>query len=323
VPSGKVGFVLHSPTSGLSNLILDGGAQAANSAISVGGSAAATTAVQTVTVENFKDAGIVVAAGAVTLGPGLEAKGNGTTATPAPGVWVAGGNAIFTGSAAAGNAGHTSVHDNTQHGVLVTGTGFITIASSVAATAPGVAYVDFDDNHVAGIWISQTPALVTIAQANVVNGVEVTGTVAGNGIHVEGGTFFTLTNSYVVGNHESGVEISPFGGIGAGNSSIANIDLGTIVAPGGNVLQGPINNLTNNVSGVCLRLPPAGGSSGQTLKAAGDVWSASLDCRTDTTGNVTHAATCANGVDIGGIGGATADGGVNGNTANVSVCSLQ
>lgn len=318
VVAAKSGFILDSATSGISNLVIDGNTNAANSGVVVGGNAAATTTVSNATVQNFKNAGIVVGAGAVTLGPGLTVKGNGTNAAPAPGIAVPGGNAIITGTAAAGTAGHTSISSNSQHGVLVSNKGYITVnGSATAVTTTGTAFVDFDNNQIAGIWIAQTPTAVTLAQTNVVSGVEVTGIVTGNGIHVEGGSFFTLRNSYVVGNHDSGVVIVPFGAGATANTSIANIDLGQTLTPGGNTLQGPVNNQTNPVSGVCLNIPAAA-ASGQTLNAAGDIWSATVDCRTDATGKVTHAAGCANGVDIGGILGTG-----NTNTANVSVCSLQ
>jgi hypothetical protein len=323
VAAGKAGFILDAPSSGLSNLVIDGAANTATSGIAAyGGSAVASTQVTNVTVQNFLASGIVVGtvnkqatAGAVTLGPGVVVTGNGTTMKPAPGVAVTSGTATITGAA---GAGHTSVHGNTQHGILVTGSGFVTISGSAPATAPGVATVDADNNAIAGLWISQMPGGVTSSQTNMVTGLEVTGTVGGNGVHVEGGSFLTMTNSYIVGNHASGVVVSSSGNGPAANSVITGINFGKIGAPGGNTFQGPIDNLTNPVAGICLAIPAAvTAGAAQTLSAEGNIWSSTVDCKT-SAGSVTHTAACANGIDIGGIGGAN-----NRNTADVAMCTLQ
>jgi hypothetical protein len=332
VAAGKIGFALASPNSGLTNLIIDGSSNTAASGIAVyGGSATATTVVQKTTVQNFLGAGILVGtrgkaatAGAVTLGPALDVTGNGTTKAVAPGIWISSGTATITGSAATGTAGHTSIHGNTQHGVFVTGTGSVQInpgSVGMSASAAGQAYVDLDGNNVAGLYIVQTPGN-TPPPTNVVQGVEIMGTVAGNGIHVQGGSSLTLRGSFVVGNKDNGVDITPYGTGATANVSLAGIDLGTsAVVPGLNTLQGNGGSVPNNgTTGVCLAIPAGTATTGQTLNAAGNIWGG-IDCATGT-GTVSHTGGCAagSGTDIGGIGGT---GSANKNTASVSSCTLQ
>jgi hypothetical protein len=330
VSAGKVGFALAAAKSGLSNLVIDGAANTATTGIAVtGGSASATTIVQNVTVQNFAATGILVGtanksntAGAVTLGPNLIVTGNGTSTKPAPGLTISSGMAIVTGTASAGHNGHTSISGNTQHGILVTGSGYVEInpsTSGMSVSGTGQAYVDLDNNNVAGLFIAQTPTAVTAADTNEVYGVEIVGTVAGNGIHVEGGSFLTVTGSYVVGNHLSGIDITTYGTGSNASSSIAGINLGTALAPGLNTLQGTGNSSVNPVAGVCLGIPAAASAVGaQTLNAAGNIWGG-VDCHT-TTGTVSHTTGCQAGsdTDIGGIGG-----NANKNSALVSTCTLQ
>jgi len=318
--ANKVGFVLNAPLSGLSNLTIDGAANNALSGIAIyGGSALGTTVVQSVTVTGTVGPGVGVGtlngqttAGMATIGPGVVVTKSGTTANPEPGILVTSGNVIITGSAAVGAAGHTSINNNTQHGITVTGTGFVTITgNSTAATAVGQAYVDGNNNVVAGLFVAQTPALVTALQTNVVTGLEVTGTSAGNGIRIAGGSYVKLRNSFVLGNAQSGLVIPPGPG---GNTILANIDVGTALSPGRNTLQGPLSNLTNPVAGVCLAIVKAG----QTLSAAGNIFGVNKDCVTNVGAVLTSGGACQNGVDIGGVGGPG-----NANTATVTTCTLQ
>ena len=330
VSAGKVGFALDATGSGLNNLVIDGSTNTATTGIAVyGGSAAQSTQVQSVTVQNFLATGILVGAlnkaatsGAVTLGPGLVVTGNGTSAKPAPGVTITSGMAIITGTAGAGTAGHTSIHNNTQHGVLVLNSGYVQINpgnAGMSASAAGQAYVDLDENTVAGLFIAQNPALVTaLGNTDQVQDVEIVGISGGNGIHVEGGSFLNLIGSYVVGNKASGVYIGTYGNGATANNSIAGINLGTsAVLPGLNTLQSTASPNAN--AGVCLGIPAAA-TTGQTLSAAGNIWDG-VNCVT-TAGVVSHTGGCAAGsdTDIGGIGGG---GGGNKNTANVSTCTLQ
>jgi len=317
-PANKIAFTLDAPLSGLSNLTIDGAANNASGGIAIyGGSALTTTVVQSVTVTGTVGPGVVVStlngqttAGMATIGPGVLVTKSGTTLNPEPGILVMSGNVIITGSAAAG-AGHTSISNNTQHGISVSGTGFVTITgNSTAATAVGQAYVDANNNVVAGLFVAQTPALVTALQTNVVTGLEVTGTSAGNGLRITAGSYIKLRNSFVLGNSQSGV-IIPTGT--AGNTSLANIDLGTALSPGRNTLQGPLSNLTNPVAGVCLAI----GKAGETLNAAGDIFGVNKDCVLNVGAHLTSGG-CQNGVDIGGIGGVG-----NANTATVTTCTLQ
>jgi hypothetical protein len=334
VAPGKVGFILDAPNSGLNGPTVDGATNTGLEGIAVyGGSSATTTVVQNVTVSNFEGPGIVVGksngkattAGAVTLGPGLDVTGNGTTAKPEPGVLLAAGTATITGSAATG-AGHTSIHANTQHGVLVDGTAYVNVnpGTTTAATGLGQAYVDVDNNAVAGLWISQSAA-VTNASQNTVDFLEASG-MGANGIHVNGGSFFTLRGSFVVGNHDSGVFIGA--GAGTNADSLANIDLGDTTTDGQNTLQGPIGTsvLTNQAAGVCVGIPdPTGAAAGQTLLAVGNTWgvantTTAIQCeKTATGGALTHTAACTNGVDLGGVGPTT----TGTNSANISICTYQ
>lgn len=317
VVAGKAGFELNAPSSGLSNLVIDGNTNQATTGIAVlTGAVTATTSVVNVTVQNFLRPGIAVGGGGVTLGPGLDVTGNGTTANPAPGVQIVGGTATIVGTAAAGTAGHTSIHANTQHGVLVEEAGGVTITGgSTPVTAANTAFVDLDANHVAGLWISQTPGNATVP-TNAVTGVEITGIIAGNGIRVTGGSSLVLRGSYVVGNADSGVDITAFGAGVTSNVSLAGIDLGSANVDGNNTLQGTGSSV-NPVAGVCVGIPAAA-TNGQTLNAVGNVWG-SVNCAT-TAGTVSHTNNCQNGsdTDIGGIKGTG-----NANSALVTMCTLQ
>lgn len=342
ITNGKVGFILDAANSGLNGPTLDGGLTTTGATpgltgiAAFGGSSAVTTQVQNVTVQNFAGPGIVVGksnnkattAGAVTLGPGLIVAANGTTTKNEPGVVISAGSATVTGTAGAGT-GHTSIHGNTQHGILVDGTGSVSInpTSTTAAGAAGVAYVDLDGNNVAGLWISQTVGN-TAPATNTVNFVEATGTVTGNGIHVNGGSSLVLRGSFVVGNKASGVFIGS-NGTGAANNNIALIDLGDVASDGQNTLQGPIGTnpvLTNELAGVCVNITaPTGTATGQTLNAVGNLWgvansSTQISCeKTGAGGKLTHATGCADAIDVGGIGTTTAGA----NTANVATCTYE
>ena len=237
---------------------------------------------------------------------------------------VSAGTASVIGTAAAGSPGHTSINNNTQHGILVDGTGYVTINQSLTtnvATAMGQAYVDLDDNNVAGLWIAQAGA--TSSQTNAVSFVEASGIKTGNGIHVNGGSFLTLRGSFLVGNHDSGVFVGA--GTGATADTISGIDLGDTTTDGQNTLQGPIGSLNNPVAGVCLGIPaPTGTTAGQTLLAVGNTWGVvnvgTVSCeKTGAGGKLSHAATCGNGVDLGGVGTTT----TGTNTADISICTYQ
>jgi hypothetical protein len=321
VGAGKIGFALGAGASGLSNLVIDGSTNTATTGIAAyGGSSATTTTVKSVTVQNFAGSGVLVGtkdkastAGAVSLGPSLNVTGNGTTAKPAPGIWISSGTASITGSAGAGTTGHTSIHGNTQHGILVTGPGYVQIlagASQPTASAAGVAYVDLDDNHIAGLFIAQTPS--NSLQTNTVQDVEIVGTIAGNGIHVEGGSQLTLSGSYVAGSANSGIDVSPYGTGASANNSVAGINLGTIALAGKNTLQGA-GSAANSYAGICLRLP---NTAAQTLNAAGNIFG-TINCGASTSA-LSHTAGCTAGAqtDVGGIGGTA-----NTNAITVSGCT--
>ena len=124
----------------------------------------------------------------------------------------------------------------------------------------------------------------------------------------------TLRNSYVGGNHVSGVAIVAFGAGATANSDMSGIDLGTSSSQGYNVLQDATD--LNRSAGVCIGVA----ASGQTLSAVGDLWGG-VNCSTGGSGGaLTHTAGCGatSGVDLGGIGT-----GANANTAAVSSCTLQ
>jgi hypothetical protein len=321
--AGKNGFTLNAASSGLTNLIIDGATNTSGSAVVVGpGAVPATTVVNHVTVQNTGAAGIVVnnakatsVAYGATFGPALVVTKSGTATKVAPGMSVGGsGTAIIKGT---DGTGHTSFNTNTQHGLFVNGTAFVTVNAGTTnvATAPGQATVDFDNNAVAGIWISQTPTGVTASQLNTISDAEITGITGGNGLHITGGSFVQLQGSYINGNHASGVILTTLGAGASANSSLSGIDLGTSTSPGNNTLQGAGNAQVNPVAGICLGIPI---TAGQTLNAAGNIFGA-VNCAT-AGGALSHTVNCAAGsdTDIGGINGVG-----NTNAVVVSSCTLQ
>ena len=238
-------------TAGGGSLIIDGGGNTASFGVVATTGSTTATSLQNVTIQNFLQEGVRVAnAGVLTIKQGVAVTGNGIAVARRPGLRVT-GSAHVDITVPLGQA-TTSFNTNTQHGILVEGTGSVTIAG---AQAGGSGTIECRGNFVAGLSIAQTPG--NNLPLNAVTGFLSVGTTAGNGIRIEGGSNARIRDSYSIGNFASGVSVAT-SVIGATrNNSLTNIDLGSPASdagggPGGNTFQTSIGSNANGGAGyVC------------------------------------------------------------------------
>ncbi len=316
VPAGKEGFVLASPTSGISYLTIDGQANTALEGIlAQTGSSSTTTTLSHVTVKAFAGDGIVVrnatgktTGGGLAIGPAVSSTGNGTAGAPASGLHVfENGVAVITGAVAA----ETHFDSNTEDGIRVDDAGQITLTGAVGATPPATGTVTANQNANAGVAIQQTPGTVPL---NSITGLTAWKTTAGPGVRILGGSSAKLRASSALGNGTDGVHVKSFvSGITVTNDT-TKIDLGASAAgdPGKNVLQAITGQNPNTGVGICLEVQANVGqilnAYGNTLVTAGQGATAavSIDCST-TAGKIsknTGNGACLGGAAIGVIGNA-------------------
>jgi hypothetical protein len=183
----------------------------------------------------------------------------------------------------------TAFNDNTQHGIQVEGSGSVTITAARTALT---STVECRANYSAGLAIAQTPGLNV--PANAIDGLVSFGSTLGNGIRLEGGSNVKMRNTASVGNAGSGVIVatSVIGGIR--NNVLANIDLGVMSEPGGNVFQ-TVGQAANGAAGICLQVDANSG----TLSARGNVFAPAKNCATTAASLTFDAATCAASPDLG------------------------
>ncbi|MDB4988697.1 MAG: hypothetical protein JWN04_3875 [Myxococcaceae bacterium] len=278
VPDGKAGFTLNAPntqiTSGagapLTITTIVTGTTGGKTGVVVDSGSDTTTAIANVTIRGMLENGIVVNAGVVTIGAGVVSSSNGTNTKTGNGLSVQGGEAII--DVAAGSAA-TQFNNNTAHGILVGGTGFIRVTGSVTSASTGSGTIETNGNTYAGVWIEQAAG----APQSIISGLVSFANTGGNGMRIAGGSNVKVRGSVFLGNSGSGVIVSS--GAGAGPNAIANIDLGTSGASGsngGNTFQAPLGSGNNANAGLCLAVAANSG----TLNAAG---------------NTFHAATCTSG----------------------------
>jgi len=289
VPAGKTGFELHGASSGLSTLLIDGANNAGTTGILATTGSVATTTLTSIVVENMGNDGIdVTGAGALTLNTGIGSMGNGLS-----GLRVNGTAAVTITVNTGGTAATFS--SNGQHGILVQGGGSIQTGGTLT---PFVAVVQ--DNHIAGLYIQQTPA--TPAPRNLVSSFEAIGSVTTHGIHIFGGSSLTLRNSALQGNHLDGIDITTYVNGATRSDDVSQIDLGTAGDFGHNTLQYAAGSQPNGGAGICLALTP---NAGQALDAAGNVFEAA-DCSTSgSPGPIQKRAVCGGATDVGITGAAT------------------
>ncbi|MDP9034064.1 MAG: hypothetical protein M3O50_04615 [Myxococcota bacterium] len=276
VAPGVSGFVLAAPGAAVAGgpgapLTLAGTGAATNGIAAARGSDL-TTRLQQVTITGFAGAGIWIhGSGALWIGPGVVSTRNGSATAPASGLHVT-ESAQAQIDVAAGSA-PTHFDANTNHGILVEGSAFVTVSGAVTDALAGVGTITTNFNSQAGLWIAQTPG----SPANVVSGLVSFGSVAGNGMRFFAGSTVTLRDSVSLGNSSAGVRVSDT----TASVDLTGIDLGRPVATeyGHNVFQasGPAHN---SGAGVCLDL-----SNGATdvLVAAGNLF---RSARCDTPGAV-------------------------------------
>jgi hypothetical protein len=330
VPAGKSGFTLSSPNSSIyggtgAALTISGQGNTATNGIVATTGSAATTEISNLTVTGFEDDGILVQfAGILTIGEGVTSTLNGTATTATTrhdGLHVTGtGNAIINVP-----QGSTPTHfdGNTNHGILVDGSGSITLTGSVINATAGTGTVTANGNYAAGLWVAQTAGTVAApAPVNSVNGLVAFGNTDGNGIRIVPGSALKLRNSATLGNEASGINVSNEAAFG-GSNDITHIDLGSPATAdagadyGNNALQEALGAAGHNTGvGICLDVRANGG----TLLAAGNVFG-TTNCAAalgDAGAPVlTSNATCGAGADLG----IMVAGGGGGNDINVTQCT--
>jgi hypothetical protein len=289
VAAGTTAFALSAAASGLNNLIIDGMMGAGTTGISVEAGATATTTLTDVEIKNMTGDGISATGGSLSIGSGVSSHDNGAAGSQVRGLFINGAKVkitVDTGGTAA------SFANNTGHGILVQGTGSVTIGGTLnpAAKASGNGY--------AGLYILQTPGT---PPPNVVTNFQASNSSKGNGITVHGGSSLTLTNSVTKGNKTNGIIVATYVNGTTKSDDLSQINLGTATAPGGNIFQTAVGNNPNGDSGICLQLTA---TAGQTLNAAGNMFEAA-NCANAATTLTKTAGACGAGTDYG-IVGATA-----------------
>jgi hypothetical protein len=306
VSAAKSGFTLSSPNSSINGgagaaLTISGQTNTATNGIVATTGSSPSTAIANLTVTGFANDGILVEdTGILTIGAGVTSTLNGTIpAALHDGLHVTGsGNAIIN---VPSGSTPTQFDANTNHGILVDGSGSITLTGVVTSATAGTGTITTNGNNEAGLWIAQTPGTAaTPAPENVVTGLVSFGNTPGNGIRIVAGSNIKLRSSAALGNSASGVYISSAGVGPGGSNDISHIDLGTpatagvAASYGNNTLQEPLGSAGHNVGvGICLETRAGAG----TLLAAGNIFGAS-DCATAAT-DLTVNATCTLGVDLG------------------------
>jgi hypothetical protein len=227
--------------------------------------------------------GISAIGGAVSIQSGVSSHNNGAAGSQVRGLFIDGAKVKITV-----NSGETaaSFDNNTGHGILVQGSGSVTVTGSANPTATA------SGNGYAGLYIIQTPGT---PPPNVVTGFQAINSTKGNGITVHGGSSLVLTNSVTKGNKANGIIVATYVNGTTKSDDLSQINLGTATAAGGNVFQTATGNTPNGGSGLCLQLTA---TAGQTLNAAGNKFEAA-NCATTATALVHTASACAAGADYG------------------------
>jgi hypothetical protein len=282
IPTNTTGFTLSAAASGLNNLIIDGGSTAGSTGIVATTGSTATTTITNVEVTGMGLDGIDVNDhGVLSILSGVVSHHNGANSTHSGLVVQNNGVATITVNT---GATMSSFDTNSQFGIYVLGAGQITIGGTLqpAVSASG--------NHDAGLCIVQTPG--TAVPTNNVSNLQANGSVAGNGIHIYGGSSLTLRGSETQGNDDSGILVETYVNGTTTSDDVSKIDLGTAASAGGNTFQFATGAMPNPGAGICFDLTA---TAGQTLKAAGNIFEAA-NCAT-AADTLSKGTTCAGGVD--------------------------
>ena len=294
-PASSVAFSLAAPASGIDgaarggSMIIEGTTHNAFVGVHVGTGSTDGTILRSVTIQNFVQEGILMTgSGVLGIKEGVSVLSNGLGSPNLPGLHITGSahaNIIVPNGLAM-----TSFNKNGQHGILVSGTGYVNIQGSQSG---GVGTIECLQNDVAGLAISQTPGAGL--PVNTVNGLVVAGTTNGNGIRIEAGSNVNVTNSSSLANAGSGILIttSVSGAAATRNNSIANIVLGSPTAAGNNTFQASVG--PNAGAGICLQLDASSG----TLMARGNHFSGGVNCATTPAVLSFDNKSCGNNRDLG------------------------
>jgi hypothetical protein len=302
-------FRMASPLSTLSYLIIDGQTNTGLSGIEVLTGSTATTSINHLTIRNMAGPGIrvrdsgLLAGGVLSIGAGVVVTANGTVLARSSGLVINGGGAVSISNPAGATAiDPTQFDGNTEHGILLNGSGKLTVLGTAA-----MGTVTTNGNHFAGLFIAQNPALAdgggTPPPTCMIDGLVSSNTVAGNGVHLEGGSQVQIRNSIFLGNAGSGVVIvsHPAGSTSPINDDVHGIDLGVAAlsaVAGKNEFQALADAGAgrNAGAGICLSVTPGVGAQ---LQAAGNFFSGQ-DCTQLTPGSISRDKTgCIGSVDVG------------------------
>ncbi len=273
-------FELSYPGIRLSHLVLVGGKVTRHA---VGINYGATGAIlDHMRASDFTLQGINSGASMVTIGPGVVVAHGGVG-----GLQVYGGSLTVLGGQ---GAEHTSITGNSFGGLWLHGSVEVRVAATdIDPNRPDVSDIDTDDNGAAGVVFDAAGDGYTGTETVTIRGLHSTGSPVG--IRADGPStqILIVRGSYLADNTQSAVRLS--------SSPLAAPSTFDFGAPGGtdpgrNVFESPKQPATVNTQGaICLA------TAGQVL-AAGNVFGAT-DCAVG--GTLSHSATCASQVDIGGL----------------------
>jgi hypothetical protein len=274
-------------------LTIDGSSNTSGVAIAVAPGANKTATLQNVIIQNTGGNGITVSNGVLKIGAGVTVKNAGTALKRHDGLTISGGTVNI--NVPAGST--TSFLNNTQHGIYVTGTGSLNItATPVTLPAPnGQGSVVVSGNAITGVRIFEGPG----GPQSTINGL-----VAWNnqqaGLRVYGGAKVKVRNGVFLLNATNGVYVTSWDTTAAGND-LSNIDLGTTVDPGHNIMQalsGAGEN-PNGTAGLCVTMEDNQGAL--TLHAAGNTWAGPIDCSSGAAAGtaIPRAKSCGGKIDVG------------------------
>jgi hypothetical protein len=288
VPANTNGFLLHHPGSGLTNLTIDGQGNRAAYGIYVSSGADDTTVISALDVQNMGGDGIrVVGSGVLSIRAGVHVTLNGTSGSPADGLYVTDqGRAKI--DVTAGDPVHFD--RNTARGIYVNKSAAIELNGSPGSGGNGT--ITTNSNLTAGLWIEQTPA--ANLPLNTVTGL-VSWANPGYGMRIAAGSAARVRQSYVLANGASGILVSTYINGMTRNNDTSKINLGTSAGPsyGGNTVQAALGSNPNVGAGICLTLDRGAGAA---LNAAGNLFAGPIDCSTSTA-TLRRSTRCSGSVD--------------------------
>jgi hypothetical protein len=306
VPANTNGFLLHRPASGLTNLSIDGQGHSAAYGIYVSSGADDTTAISALDVQNMGLDGIrVVGSGALSIRAGVHTTLNGTSGSPADGLYVT-DQAHVKIDVTVGDPVHFD--RNTARGIYVNKSAAIELSGTPSSGGNGT--ITTNSNVTAGLWIEQTPT--ASLPLNSITGL-VSWANASYGMRVAAGSVARVRQSFLLANGASGILVSTYVNGTTRNNDTSKINFGTTAGPsyGGNTVQAALGSNPNAGAGICLTLDRAAGA---VLNAAGNVFAGPTDCSTSTA-TLRKSTRCSGSVDY-----AVRNNGPSSNTIVVARC---